>query len=581
MKRIIFTITMAIILAGGTLFAACAEKPTPAPTPTPAPKPSPAPAPAPTPKPEGPVYGGVLRSAALDDAPSYDSMRSSTTRIQSHAATAFSGLVRTDPMKEAVSVENMIPDLAESWDISPDGKVYTFYLRKGVKWHDGETFTAEDAKYSLDKFRDPALSAFAASIEPVEKVEIVDDYTVKVYFKYVYPPFLMMIAPPYFTVQPEHLKDVSIKDTKFLTGTGPFMFKSRIPGKVTIYERNPDYFVEGLPYLDGHQIYAMTRDSLVSAFVAGRLDVGGTLRNYFMGVENIKKAQQFAPEAVMRFQPKGTTRGVIFNLQREGPWQDLRVRQAMALVVDYEGTVMAAFGGTPAETGYIAPCGYVDFSVPEALPLADVKKLLGLDQPMEARIDRAKALMAEAGYPNGFSTTLLTLETDIYTAVCLLVSDLWKRYLNIDMEVDMVDAALVFDRQETGQFDMAYITTGSASGIWISEFLTNMVTGEYANSGRWSNAEFDQLYSQIQEEVNTQKRIELARKAQTIAFSELPYLPFQAPSVGTAWRPDLMTGWPPKQGIVFQPSYSTLQSISHIWFAGTPDAEKWIKTQKK
>ena len=588
MKRMIFTIIMAIILAGGTLLAACAEKPAPAPAPAPTPKPSPAPSPAPAPKPspapapapklEGPIYGQTLRSASKDDAPSYDSMRATTDRIQCQVSNVFSGLVRTDPQKEDVII---IPDLAEKWEISPDGKVFTFHLRKGVKWHDGEPFTAEDVKHSLDKFRDSSVSAFASQVEPIDKVEIVDDYTVKVYLKHVYPEFLIMILPPYFTVQPEHLKDVSIKDTEFLVGTGPFKFHSRIPGKIAIYERNPDYFIEGLPYLDRHEIYIMQEPTYIDAFIAGRLDVAATLRTYVTGIAAIKKIRQFAPEAGMFHKPDGGTRGIMFNFQREGPWRDVRVRRAMALGVDYEGTVIAGSGAPLEEVGWITPVGYVGFSIPGALSPAEVEKRLGVDKPMEERIAEAKALMAEAGYADGFKATLICRDSPGHKNPPIFQSDIWKRTLNIDVKVEILDSALLFDKQENSQFDIVYMTTGGASGIALAEHLGYMVTGDFRNSGKWSNAEYDQLFAQILGELDPQKRAELARKVQEIAYTELPYVPFHAQASGTAWRPDIMVGWPPVKGVVIQTSSSNLMSVSHIWMAETPDAKKWIETQKK
>ncbi|MFC1869856.1 ABC transporter substrate-binding protein [Chloroflexota bacterium] len=587
MKRFIFTIIMATILAVGTLVAACAEKPAPAPAPTPAPKPSPAPtpapspAPAPAPKPEGPVYGGVLKVISRDDAPSYDTMRSGTARIQVQAANVFNGLVRTDPMKEATLIENMIPDLAEKWELSPDGKAYTFFLRHGVKFHDGHPFTAVDAKYSLDKFRDPALCAFASTVEPIDKVEIVDDYTVKVYLKYVYPEFLVMIAPPYFSVQPEHLKDVSIKDTKFLTGTGPFKFKSRIPGKITIYERNPDYFIKGLPYLDGVSVYILSRGSIVPAFIAGWIDMAGNIRTYLAGMEYINEVKKYTPEAIIMQKSDGGNRGVLFNFQREGPWQDVRVRQAMALVVDYPGTVIAAVGGTPEETGFTTPSGYLGFDLPEAISQEELMKLVGLDKPMEARIARAKDLMAEAGYPNGFSATLIVRDNPPQHNPALFAADLWKRYLNIDVKVDILDTALFFDRENTNQFDLDFTSFQSISGASISEMCGFLVTGDFRNAGKYSNAEYDELFLQVLGELNPQKRVELARKAQLILYAELPFIPFHTNATGTAWRPDLMTGWPPVKGIVMQTSHTTMMSIDRIWLAGTMDAERWIKAQKK
>jgi len=93
-----------------------------------------------------------------------------------------------DPTQEEVSVEKVVPSLAEKWEISPDGKIYTFYLRKGVKFHDGLPFTAKDVKYSLDFFADPKRSAQASLAVMMDRVEIVDDHKVRVHLKYPHLP---------------------------------------------------------------------------------------------------------------------------------------------------------------------------------------------------------------------------------------------------------------------------------------------------------------------------------------------------------------------------------------------------------
>ncbi|MFH1514881.1 MAG: ABC transporter substrate-binding protein [bacterium] len=148
----------------------------------------------------GPKRGGTLRIAALAAPPRYDAHSGTSMTIQTHTAAVFSGLVRTDPMKDEVSIENMIPDLAERWEISPDGKIYTFYLRKGVKFHDGHPFTAKDIKYSLDKYRDKARSAFAGNVSAIDNIEIVNDYLLKIYLKYAYPDIILFLSPPYCSI---------------------------------------------------------------------------------------------------------------------------------------------------------------------------------------------------------------------------------------------------------------------------------------------------------------------------------------------------------------------------------------------
>ena len=133
---------------------------------------------------------------------------------------------------------------------------------------------------------------------------------------------------------------------QFLVGTGPFKYKSHVPGKVYTYERNPDYFIKGLPYLDEYNVYIMGISPMIDAFIGGRLDTAGSLRQLLdMSRDNVIKVQIYAPEAVIGIKTAGASRGVYFALKRKGPWQDVRVRRAMALVIDYEGTITAGVGG--------------------------------------------------------------------------------------------------------------------------------------------------------------------------------------------------------------------------------------------
>ena len=141
--------------------------------------------------------------------------------------------------------------------MSKDGKVYTFALRKGVKFHNkppvnGREVTAEDVKYSLERFM--AKSGFATRFEPVSAIDVVDKHTVRITLKEPYAPFLNHLANPSFCVilpreAEEKFKDFNHPDA--VIGTGPFVLKSYEKGVRVVFERNPDYFMKGMPYLDG------------------------------------------------------------------------------------------------------------------------------------------------------------------------------------------------------------------------------------------------------------------------------------------------------------------------------------------
>lgn len=526
---------------------------------------------------QGPNRGGVLRLASASDASSYDSHRTTSGRTHSHTCAVFNGLVRTDPLKEDVSVENLVPDLAERWEISSDGKTYTFYLRKNVKFHDGHPFTAKDVKYSLDKFRDPKRSAFAANVAPITNIEIVDDHVLKIYLEYAYTDLLIFLCPPYASIYPEHLKDVSSKSTDFLVGTGPFKFKSKVPGKVSIYERNPDYFIKGLPYLDRYEVYSLKFPAAVDAFIGGRLDCGPSLRAYLDSDRAlVLKVQKYAPEAVIGLKPSGASRGAFFSFVHKGPWHDVRVRKAMAMVINYRDLAIASYGGL--ETNPVVGAGLFPFYQKGAWTKEEVDKAYGRDKSMPERIAIAKKLMAEAGYSDGFSLEGIVRGDESFRKnVMLYCADVWKRNLNINLTVTPLERSILFPRRDKGEFDIVNDVANTMTGSSAIEFLSTFISGQTRNYGKWSNKEYDELFGKVAREQDPNKRAELCRQAQAVFYKEIPYIVFEGAVYGTAWRPDLMTGWPAVKGIVMQPVFTNYVSVDRIWFEGT--AKRWTKAK--
>jgi peptide/nickel transport system substrate-binding protein len=573
-KRVIFSVIVIVLLIGTSILTACS--PTPAPAPSSAPAASPASASSPSPAAQGPIRGGILRTATFSDPATTNPLASTSGYTLTHASQVFNSIVRTDPQKKDVNLANIIPDLAEKWDISPDGKTYTFYLRQGVKFHDGVPFTAKDVKYSLDMFRDPKSSPSANNVGAIDNVEIVNDLTVKVNLKYPYADLLVYLLPPYFEIIPEHLKAVDPKSTAFLVGTGPFKFKSSVPGKVYTYERNPDYFVKGLPYLDGVEIYVLDVNTIANQFVGGRLDTSGTLRQYLEDITVLSIVKKGAPEAPIIRSESGMNRLVQFNLSRKGAWQDPKVRQAMSLVIDYPGSVVASAG--TAEVGHVTPVGMIPSYMKEAMTQKDLMAAMGIDKSMDDRVAKAKQLMKDAGYANGFSTEILTQDTPTTNNLAVYLADVWKRNLNIDVKVNIVPPVQAYPRASSGDFDL-YENTITGTGDSPIEYYGNFITGAPINSGKWSNKEYDDLFQQFVRETDPAKRISESLKLQQILLTDMPVIMCHFAALTTAARPDMRVGWPAVNGPVPQPASTTLSEVDRIWFAGTPDAARWTKSQ--
>ncbi|MDP2952110.1 MAG: ABC transporter substrate-binding protein, partial [Chloroflexota bacterium] len=238
------------LLVLGVLLGSCAPaaQPTPAPSKTPevvAPSPIPArPTPVTTPSGEQPRYGGILKSNNLEDPPHLEFTQVKSAYALQPLNSIYSMLVQNDPQDET----KIIPDLAERWEVSPDGKVYTFYLRKEVRFHDGQGLTSADVKVSIERFAWPpkgVISQMQGLFQGLDRIETPDPQTVVFVLKRPQASFLTIIAMPFFIVYPKHILDAKGDMKKDAVGTGPFKLKEYTRGVSFEQVRNPDYFVPG------------------------------------------------------------------------------------------------------------------------------------------------------------------------------------------------------------------------------------------------------------------------------------------------------------------------------------------------
>jgi len=193
-----------------------------------------------------PAYGDILVRGEIGDASNLIPLLASDSSSHSIAGMVYNGLVKYD--KDM----NIVGDLAESWDITAKGLVITFYLRKGVKWHDSQPFTAADVLYTYQVTVDPKTpTAYAEDFKTVKKAEALDDYTFRVTYDKPFAPALISWGS---SILPRHLifgKDITKSPlARHPIGTGPYKFKEWVAGQKIVLVSNPDYF-EGRPYIDG------------------------------------------------------------------------------------------------------------------------------------------------------------------------------------------------------------------------------------------------------------------------------------------------------------------------------------------
>ena len=353
-----------------------------------------------------PRRGGVFRIAERE-APSLDPHLSISFLTHSYVSLAYSQLVRfpNGPEQKHPADFSILPDLAEKWTVSKDGKVYTFNLRRGVRFHtkppvNGREVVAEDVKYSLERFM--AKSGFNTRFEPVSAIEAIDRHTVRVTLKEPYAPFLNHLANPSFCVilpreAEEKFKDFNHPDA--VIGTGPFVLRSYDKGVRVVFERNPDYFMKGFPYLDG-VVIEITPDAAarVAVLRAGKADLPHIWG--WVSPEEGKALQKTNPElVVVPHQVIG--QGFIYMRTDQPPFNDIRVRRAVSLAIDRNAWNDALlFGEGCIDPGPI-PCALKEWKLAASkIDAAKARYLIGYD-PAEA-----KKLLVEAGHGKGLTVPM-------------------------------------------------------------------------------------------------------------------------------------------------------------------------------
>ena len=229
---------------------------------------------------EPPERGGTIVWAVHESMPSFDLHYDNSYIVAQPIGPIYNGLLTFDVYDH----EKIVGDLAERWEVAPDGTQITFALRKGVTFHDGSAFTCADAKYSLDKLADPQRTSpalVAIMAEVFDRATCMDHLTLVMHLKRPSAAIVTLLAGAHTVMMQAGIAErVDRKDPKFLIGTGPFKFKAYTPGVEFRAERNPHYWKPGLPYLDGYQAVVMEDlTKIFAAFRARRLTMTGIARH--------------------------------------------------------------------------------------------------------------------------------------------------------------------------------------------------------------------------------------------------------------------------------------------------------------
>ncbi|MGH0237082.1 ABC transporter substrate-binding protein [Sinorhizobium meliloti] len=278
----------------------------------------------------------------------------------------------------------VVPELAESWSSTDDLKSWTFKLRSGVRFHSGRALEAEDVKATIERIKDKATGSVArANFGIVSGISVVDPLTIKFDLSIPYGGFAELFADRQVRIVPRDKLDTIAAHPD---GTGPFKFDSFRPGQDVKLVKNPDYYTSGEPKLDGIELRIMPEAAArVSAVSTGEVDLVWDIPP--------EGTQQLAADPNVTIDTVATSSwdGLIMN-NALAPFDNVKVRQAMDAVVDRKAMVEFALFGNGTPTLTMIPPGHPFYNTEIPFPAPDVEK--------------AKQLLSEAGFPDGFSTTL-------------------------------------------------------------------------------------------------------------------------------------------------------------------------------
>jgi peptide/nickel transport system substrate-binding protein len=460
-----------------------------------------------------PKRGGTLRNCFGVTTPHYDIHQGATTAV---LCQMYNGLVRRNLVD---GLRTIIPDLAQSWDVSPDGLTYTFHLRSGVKFHDGTPFSADDVVATFTRIVKPP-SGIAIPLhtlfDQVASVEKSDDMTVTFTLKKAQAFFMEVLALPDLVIYPKAWLDKYNNDLRkvIAPGTGAFKYQDYRQAEKWTFVRNPDYWDKDLPYLDQLELlHVPAWSDRGTAVLTDQSDMTWNASR--------ETWQESAKHNVLANKlPNFGAYAVIFNCKQK-PLDDPRVRQAISLAVSRQDLIQAYI-----TQEWIDLTRWVPHGDEYATPPDKIATLPGYRPDKSADIAQAKKLLADAGYKDGISgLDFLSASVAPHAQIMApAVQDQLKRNLGIEAKIRVQERSLLGEQERSGKFGMVLDTPGGS----IPDFspIANLYfkTGASQNYGGYSNPKFDDLLAKSDAELDHAKRREYLDQMQDILDQDPPWL---------------------------------------------------------
>ncbi|MGG4773282.1 ABC transporter substrate-binding protein [Alcaligenaceae bacterium 429] len=459
--------------------------------------------------------GGSINVILNPEPPSLIYALNQQTPTQIAAGKIYEGLLTYD------FELNPQPGLAKSWEISPDGLTYTFHLQEGVTWHDGQPFTSEDVRFSLQDMLADTHSRARANLSRVERIELPDEHTVVITLKEPFAPFINTLEVSSAPMMPAHLyKGTDYRNNpanQTPIGTGPFKFKEWQRGRYVQVVRNDQYWQEGLPYLDS--IYFQVIPDAASRLLA--LENGSVQVASFGDIDFAFLPQlQGNPDLAIThkgYEFAGPQAFIELN-HRDGPLADKRFRQAMQYAIDKDFIAKRIFfGAARPATGPISSVtkyhdneatGY-EFNPDKAIALLD-------EMGLKPDADGKRATVKLLGLPYG----------DTWNKVSEYIKNSLSK-VGVEVVLESTDAGNWARRYADWDFEMVvvylYQYSDPALGVDRTYLSSNIRQGIYgSNASGYENPEVDRLFAAAAVENDQAKRKALYEQANALLLEDSP-----------------------------------------------------------
>jgi peptide/nickel transport system substrate-binding protein len=478
--------------------------------------------------------GGILRIYHRDSPGSASIHEEATYSVNVPFMPVFNNLVIYKQDVAQNSLDTIVPELAESWAWSADKKALTFKLRQGVKWHDGQPFTAADVKCTFDMLMGKSPQKFRKNPRKSWYDEVVDvttngDYEASFNLKRPQPALLALLASGYTPIYPCHVSPAEMRIHPI--GTGPFKFVEFKTNESIKLTRNPDYWKTGFPHLDGIEFTIIpNRSTAILAFVAGKFDMTFPTE---VSIPLLKDVKTQDPNAVCVVAPNNVSTNIIVNSSNP-PFDNLDIRRALALALDRKAFISIMFEGQGDIGGTMLPAPAGLWAMPKGM----LESIPGYGPDISANREAARKLMEKAGYgpDKHLAVKVSTRNIAVYRDPAVILIDQLKS-IYVDAELDVVETANWFSKVARKDYALGLNLTGNAVDDPDQSFYENYSCNSERNYTNYCNKDIEKMFDEQSQETDIEKRKKLVWEIDKKLQEDVARPIIFHGRTGTCWQP--------------------------------------------